>query len=555
MPFKQWFRLHVDPLLPGGWRTAALVNTVLITIVSVLLTILSTVALNEAGGFNKPLVFFTGACGGTGASALNATLHIIINILSTAILASSNMFMQVLNAPSRKEVDQSHARGSWLEIGVLSGRNILRLSPFKTIAWLGFSISSVPIHLLFNSAIFQASYRFSQYDLAIVSERFLHGGNYFTPGASLLNSGGLTIYDAYKRSSTWSPDLWAGYGDFIDLTEYQDNNSVINEEIAATARDGSTWTRISKEACKQEYLTCSGLSSHSDVIMVVSDTEGWPRSHVWSLSREQSSFWDAHVPDDTSEPEHNSLWFYGKCAMSAYSGNGQTICGNSCRWALGGSNATKEWVVPFFPINSTADCENRWAEEDGRYAPYNSSFIDDTTQINLTAQCFVMRSIGDEGYRYADWNNSLIYNANQNDLNVDYCLARPVQEFCKVALSTTLLVCVTGCAILKAILCVWVYCRLRTQNPLTTPGDAINSFISKPDKYTMGMSLISQGEIRMSYLCGAPQPGPRKYRQRKRKLGTTVPWSEWLFLLAIMIFTLVIAAALIFIIGIGAGGM
>lgn len=422
-------------------------------------------------------------------------------------------------------------------------------SPFKTIAWLGFLISSVPIHLLFNSAIFQASYRFSHYDLAIVSEQFLHGGNYFTPGASLLNSGGLTIYDAEKASSKWSPDLWAGYGDFVSLTEYRDNNSAINEKIAATARNGSTWRRISREACKQEYLTCSGLSTHSDVIIVVSDTEGWPRSHVWSLNREQSSFWDAYIPDDTSEPEHNSLWFCGKCAMSAYSGNGQTICGNSCRWALGGSNATKEWVLPFFPINSTAECSN------SRYTAYDSSFIDNPAQINLTAQCFVMRPIGDNAYRYADWNNSSIYNAKQNDLNIDYCLARPVQESCKVALSTTLLVCVTGCTILKAILCVWVYCRLRTQNPLTTPGDTINSFISEPDTCTRGMSLISQGEIRMSYLCGAPQPGPRKYRQRKRKLGTTVPWSEWLFLLITMVLALVVSVALIFIIGIGAAGM
>lgn len=86
-----------------------------------------------------------------------------------------------------------------------------------------------------------------------------------------------------------------------------------------------------------------------------------------------------------------------------------------------------------------------------------------------------MRTIGENGYRYADWNNSSIYNPKRNDLNVDYCLARPVQESCKVALSTTLLVCVTGCAILKATLCVSVYFRLRTQKPLTTPGDAIES--------------------------------------------------------------------------------
>lgn len=365
-----------------------------------------------------------------------------------------------------------------------------------------------------------------------------------------MNSGGLTIYDADRITSIQSPDLWAGYGDFVDLTEYRDNNSAINRKIAETAHTAKTWTRISKEVCKQEYLTCSGLSTHSDVTLVVSDTEGWPRSQVWSLNTEQNFFWDAFVPDDALEPEHNSLWFYGKCAMSAYSGNGQTICGNSCRWDLGGSNATQDWVLPFFPINSTENCKVLPTGDQN-----SSSIIDNPEQINLTEDCFVMRSTGDERYRYADWNDSSIYNPTQNELIVDYCLARPVQESCKVALSTTLLVCVTGCAILKAILCVWVYCRLRAQNPLTTPGDAINSFISEPDHYTVGMSLVSQGEIRMSSVCGVPQPGPRKYRLRKRKLGTTVPWSEWLFLLAIMISALMVAVALIGIMGMEAGGM
>lgn len=520
-PFKQWFRVHVTPHLPGGWRTAALVNTILIAIVSVLMAVFSAVALIQAGGFNRPLVLFTGACGIGGASALNAVLHIIINILSTAMLASSNMFMQVLNAPSRKEVDKSHARGSWLEIGVLSGRNIFRLSPFKTIAWLGFLISSIPVHLLFNSAIFQSSYRFSRYDLAIASEPFLHGGKYLTPGASLLNSGGLTIYEAKRSVSTWSPDVWDGYGDFVNLTEYQDDTSAINMKIASAARSGSSWTRINKKDCKQEYLACSGLSTHRDVIIVVSDTQGWPRSEVWNLNEEQSSFWDAYVPDDASEPEHNSLWFYSECAMSAYSGDGQTNCGNSCRWALGGQNATGDWMVPFYPINSTTERS-------------------------------VLNS-GDNGY--ADWNNPSIYYPEQNKLNVAYCLVQPAQASCKVAMSTTLLVCVTGCAFLKMILCTWVYCRLRPQNPLTTPGDAINSFISEPDPHTAGMSLLSQGEIRMGSFCGAPQPGPRKYRQRKRNLGITVPSSEWFLLLVIMASALVGAVALIGIIGIGAGGI
>lgn len=196
-------------------------------------------------------------------------------------------------------------------------------------------------------------------------------------------------------------------------------------------------------------------------------------------------FWDGCVPDDASEVEHNSLWFYGKCAMSAYSGNGQIICGISCRWALGGSNATHDhdWVVPFYPINSTENCPD--------LSDQNESSVANPQQINVTETCFVMRSTGDSRCRYTGWNNLSIYNPEKNNLDIAYCLAQPVQESCKVALSTTLLVCVTGCTILQALLCAWVYRRLKTQNPLTTPGDAIDSFISEPDPCTEGMSLVS----------------------------------------------------------------
>lgn len=548
-PFKEWFKARVAPYLPGGWRTAALVNTILMVIVSALMITLSAVALAQAGGFNKPLVLFTGACGVNGASTLNVTLHIIINIVSTAILASSNMFMQVLNAPSREEVDKSHMRGSWLEIGVLSWRNIFRLSSFKTVAWLGFFISSIPVHLLFNSSVFQASYRFSHYDLAIVSEPFLHGGKYFTPGASLLNSGGLAIFEDKRSNSDWSPDDWTGYGDFVNLTEYRNNASDINEKIAFTAQNGHSWKRLEKRDCKREYLTCSGLSAHEDVILVVSDTQGWPRWQVWKLDEEKSSFWDDFFPNESPETVSNSLWFYGKCAMSAYSGDGLNKCQNSCRWALGGSNVTKDWVVPFYPIHSNGAC----SLGSNASLDWHDPTLDSPGLNWKFRRCFVMH-LAEDG-KYADWNDSSIFSPEQNDLNIEYCLARPVKESCKVALSTTLLVCVTGCAILKTVLCALVYFHLRRQNPLVTPGDAINSFISEPDHHTVGMSLLSQGEVRMSLLCGAPQPGPRKYRQRGRKLFVSVPSSEWGLLLAIMIAALAGAVVLTVIAGLGAGGM
>lgn len=81
-------------------------------------------------------------------SQWNTALHVLINALSTMLLAGSNYTMQVLSSPTRQDVDVAHARGQWLDIGVLSPRN-LRLIPRKRAAlWYTLALSSIPLHLL-----------------------------------------------------------------------------------------------------------------------------------------------------------------------------------------------------------------------------------------------------------------------------------------------------------------------------------------------------------------------------------------------------------------------
>lgn len=63
--------------------------------------------------------------------------------------------MQVINAPTRSECDKAHARGDWLDIGITSLRNISRVTWPRRMLWLLLGFSSVPIHLLYNSAAFK----------------------------------------------------------------------------------------------------------------------------------------------------------------------------------------------------------------------------------------------------------------------------------------------------------------------------------------------------------------------------------------------------------------
>ena len=75
-------------------------------------------------------------------------MHIIINILSTALLAASNYVMQCLSAPTRPDVNEAHAQRKWVDIGTFSIRNFGIMDTKRKILWVLLFISSFPIHMM-----------------------------------------------------------------------------------------------------------------------------------------------------------------------------------------------------------------------------------------------------------------------------------------------------------------------------------------------------------------------------------------------------------------------
>ncbi|KAF3043583.1 hypothetical protein E8E11_003089 [Didymella keratinophila] len=62
--------------------------------------------------------------------------------------------MQLLCAPTRADIDQAHHRGHWLEIGLMSFRNLRYFKSKRVILWAVLAVSSAPLHLLYNSSVF-----------------------------------------------------------------------------------------------------------------------------------------------------------------------------------------------------------------------------------------------------------------------------------------------------------------------------------------------------------------------------------------------------------------
>jgi hypothetical protein len=129
----------------SGWRFGT-VNCAASASVVFLINLVVTIWGSTHNKSNDS-VLYEGDC--DRVDRLNTGLHLLINLLSTLLLSSSNYCMQCLSAPTRKEVNQAHAKRMWLDIGVPSIHNLRRISKTRALLWFLLGISSLPLHLLY----------------------------------------------------------------------------------------------------------------------------------------------------------------------------------------------------------------------------------------------------------------------------------------------------------------------------------------------------------------------------------------------------------------------
>jgi hypothetical protein len=108
---------------------------------------------------------------------LDQWIHLLINLLGTGMLSASNYCMQLQAAPTRANIDRAHRDDRWLDIGIPSLRNLRYISNWRRLSWALLALSSVPIHLIYNSAVFQ-SLSSNDYTVAVVKESFLDGASW-----------------------------------------------------------------------------------------------------------------------------------------------------------------------------------------------------------------------------------------------------------------------------------------------------------------------------------------------------------------------------------------
>lgn len=222
-------------------------------LINLTITIWASRAYEITGGLG---IVQDGSCSKT--NTLATWLHLAINVLSTLLLGCSNYTMQCLSSPTRQEIDKAHKKGTCLDIGIPGTRNLLKISRKRLALWCLVAVSSIPLHLLYNSAVF-TTLSAREYSIFLIRKSFLQGQPF---DVGLLYA-----------SEIYEPTIVNGDLNILDgkspTSEASDN--VGDPSIQSVAEHlqlmQKSLQRLESESCVQAY-SATFISTRSDVLLV-----------------------------------------------------------------------------------------------------------------------------------------------------------------------------------------------------------------------------------------------------------------------------------------------
>ena len=216
-----------------GWRVGVTTCAIIAGVVFTVNLAVTIWAATKFGIQNGVGTIQDGSC--DKSRSLSLWLHIAINALSTLLLSASNYTMQCLSSPTRDEVDKAHAQGIRLDIGVPSMRNLRLISRNRIILWWLLALSGIPLHFLYNSAVF--------------STLFVQEYSVYAVSASLLDQ---------------SPSSWPS----LNMSDEHFNLQHL--------QSASNWDRLDNQDCIESYSQRI-MSDRADVLTVTNGSNVFQR--------------------------------------------------------------------------------------------------------------------------------------------------------------------------------------------------------------------------------------------------------------------------------------
>jgi hypothetical protein len=316
--------------------------------------------------------------------------------------------MQVLSAPNREELVQAHAKRYWLHIGVPSLRNLRYIGKDRSIIWCLLFLTSVPLHLLFNSVVF-TNLQANKYAVIPTTKGWLDGGEYDT-------SGFIDVDPASAKSIISSMEFY---------------RPALTETVGV--RNGSTMMKykigVNTDECFDLYNN-QYLSDIGNVYLVQENPTVWRNTTMWypNISRTLGNFtWTKR--DEDNRAEEARILLSGLPFISSpdfYPSNG---------WRCA-SHAIKQ-----------CDVENHFEvpQDRSQWQPYESPIRE--------------------------------------------CVVEQVEEQCQLQFSFVIAIIVIASNVIKALCMAFLLIKYKSHVALVTLGDALASFLEKPDPETRSRCL------------------------------------------------------------------
>ncbi|KAE8358689.1 hypothetical protein BDV27DRAFT_169261 [Aspergillus caelatus] len=370
--------------------------------------------------------------------SVDSRLHYALNVIATVLVSASNYNMQCLTAPTRDEVDQAHARRRWLDIGVHSMRNLSFVKRAKLGLWLALLVSTLPLHLLWNSAVVMTT-TFNDYSGLVVTQDFLEGHTDI----------GLDCT---------SPAM----------EEYRNSNlsSYVTCWLFDQARNNrSSLTQMDPTRCISTYQ--AGLEGRSfNMLAVTKQSDALNQSKTFPPPRNTTLPVLAYF-HPLDYPDQIEQWCSGMCQRWGKGNNSTKFCFDE-NW----DEASVPFACQEHKVNGTDWEPNALSQ--------TSSWMCHPDAI-LYGQCSGS----------AATTNATKWTILPEHYEIDHCLVTDANHTCQLLYSPIILYIAIACNAMKfsSIL----LCLLVSREPtLATIGDALDSFLRSPDMVSKGQCLLSK---------------------------------------------------------------
>ena len=435
--------VHVEPKRQGrfdGWRFSSLASCIVTGICLLLNTIFLTYA-----SIHYPTADWIGVIpvnGGCNAvKSWDSRLHLVLNVLGTALIGASNYNMQCLTSPTRLDVDAAHKKGKWLEIGIPSTKNLRFVAPRQVILWWCLILSTLPLHILWNSAIF-STLQWNDYSVLVVSDNFLDDDK---------------VLQDFNCNST-------------NVQQYQtsddEQNFVVCDMYTAARNQSKSLKRMEPVACMKAYSNALENNA-SNVLAVIAPRSPQTPSGYFPAAANTSSilaYFNAN-----SFPVQLGQWCEG-------------LCNKWCK----GINCPKWCYDDHWNSSAVPQSCKTWAVNGTNYKP-------DTGQAS-DWMCNPDHTLLYGCRAEAALTNRTNWTILPEHYEIDYCLSSTVPATCKLQYSFIILLVVIICNVVKLIAIALTLVTVK--GPIfATVGDSVASFLTDRDETTVGQCLVGKEDL------------------------------------------------------------